>query len=98
MPQHLLYRRQGDAQRLRHSQCADLIIPKLKRLYVVILKRVPFQFVVTKAAIRGQDCPSVLADKGEPLVIRCPAQKEIQVPMHLNSVAGQHLEYGLAVT
>jgi hypothetical protein len=80
-----------------HSRSADLIVCKLERLYVVILKRDPLQFVVPKAAIGGQQRPALLANKRKPRVIRRAALEEFQVPMNLNSVASQHLEYGLTV-
>jgi len=58
----------------------------------VILKGDPLQFVVPKAAIGGQQRPPLLADKGEPRVVRGSPLEKFQVPMHLNSVAGQHLK------
>jgi hypothetical protein len=67
-------------------------------LYVVIPEGDPLQFVVPKTAISGQKCPSVIADKGEPFIVRGPALEKLQMSMDLNSVAGQHFEYGLAVT
>jgi len=47
------HRRQGDLQRLGHSQRADSIVGKLEGLYVVILKRNSLEFVVPKAGIGG---------------------------------------------
>lgn len=92
-----MHGRQGDTQRLGQSQRADLIVGEFEGLYVVVLERDPFQFVVPKAAISGQESPSVFADKWEPFLVRRPAREEFQVPMHLNSVARQHFEYRLAV-
>ena len=83
-----MHRRQSGMQRLGHSQGADSIVRKLECLYVVVLKRDPLQFVVPKTAISGQKRPSVLADKREPFIVRGPAREKLQMPMHLNSVAG----------